>query len=139
MDLLANVPSVTVISIVRLVFLVQMKDSINLTWDYFDVCLWSTVEITVGIMCTCMPTLRLILVRMSRRVGSTISHRSAHGSQESATGSNTTDTWASHATILIEYDGSEKIMVPRPVWIKRHLTTEGLSQTLPSQQHVDLK
>lgn len=38
--------------------------SSNPTWDNFPVSLWSTVEINVGIMCTCMPTLRLLLVRL---------------------------------------------------------------------------
>lgn len=64
-----------------------MKGSINLTWDYFPVCLWSTVEVTVGILCTCMPTLRLILVRVTRRVGSTIREKSP-----------TWSSWSSFAT-----------------------------------------
>ncbi|KAI0163741.1 CFEM domain-containing protein [Pestalotiopsis sp. NC0098] len=76
---------VTVISIVRLVFLVQMQGSINLTWDYFPVCLWSTVEVTVGVMCTCMPTLRLILVGVTRRVSTTIREKSSSWSLSYAT------------------------------------------------------
>lgn len=36
----------------------------NPTWDFYDVGIWSTVEINVGIICTCMPSLRLLLVRL---------------------------------------------------------------------------
>ncbi|SPQ25015.1 eec87730-e41e-40bc-a9d4-17d6dc907b95 [Thermothielavioides terrestris] len=55
---------VTVVSILRLQALVTFGKSNNATWDNFPVSLWSTVEISVGIMCTCMPTLRLLLVRL---------------------------------------------------------------------------
>ncbi len=56
--------SVTIMSIVRLQALVEFAKSNNPTWDNFPVSLWSTIEINVGIMCTCMPTLRLMLVRV---------------------------------------------------------------------------
>ncbi|KAK8101153.1 hypothetical protein PG999_011527, partial [Apiospora kogelbergensis] len=59
---------VTVISVVRLSSLIEFRGSSNLTWDYFGVCLYSTVEITIGIICACMPTLRMILVRIWPRV-----------------------------------------------------------------------
>jgi hypothetical protein len=62
-------PSVTIVSIVRLQALVTFAESSNATWDNFPVSLWSTVEINVGIMCTCMPTLRLILVRLFPALG----------------------------------------------------------------------
>lgn len=62
-----------------------MQGSINLTWDYFPVCLWSTVEVTVGVMCTCMPTLRLILVGVTRRVSTTIREKSSSWSLSYAT------------------------------------------------------
>jgi hypothetical protein len=61
--------SVTIVSIVRLQALVTFAESNNATWDNFPVSLWSTVEINVGIMCTCMPTLRLILVRLFPTLG----------------------------------------------------------------------
>ncbi|KAK8113112.1 hypothetical protein PG984_013638 [Apiospora sp. TS-2023a] len=59
---------VTIISVVRLSSLIQFRGSSNLTWDYFGVCLYSTVEITIGIICACMPTMRMILVRLWPRV-----------------------------------------------------------------------
>lgn len=51
-------------SIIRLQALVTFAKSSDPTWDNFPVSLWSTVEINVGIMCTCMPTLRLLLTRV---------------------------------------------------------------------------
>ncbi|KAF4635577.1 hypothetical protein G7Y89_g2516 [Cudoniella acicularis] len=54
---------VTVISIVRLQSLVHFANSTNPTWDDLPVGVWSTVEINVGIICVCMPNLRVLLVR----------------------------------------------------------------------------
>ena len=59
----------TVVSIIRLQALVTFGKSSNATWDNFPVSLWSTVEINVGIICTCMPTLRLLLVRLFPALG----------------------------------------------------------------------
>ncbi|KAK7187414.1 hypothetical protein DPSP01_002538 [Paraphaeosphaeria sporulosa] len=59
---------VTVVSILRLHSLVHFAKSINPTWDYWAVSNWSTVEINVGIMCVCMPSLRIILVRFFPKV-----------------------------------------------------------------------
>lgn len=61
--------SVTIVSIIRLQALVVFGKSSNATWDNFPVSLWSTVEINVGIICTCMPTLRLMLVRAFPALG----------------------------------------------------------------------
>uniref|UniRef100_A0A8H7NJ48 CFEM domain-containing protein n=1 Tax=Bionectria ochroleuca TaxID=29856 RepID=A0A8H7NJ48_BIOOC len=52
---------VTIISILRLKSLVTFAMSSNATWDYFDVTMWSIIEISVGIMCACLPTVRLLL------------------------------------------------------------------------------
>lgn len=41
----------------------------NVTWDNYPVSLWSTIELNVGIMCICMPTLRLLLVRLFPKLG----------------------------------------------------------------------
>ncbi|KAH6953851.1 hypothetical protein BKA56DRAFT_504318 [Ilyonectria sp. MPI-CAGE-AT-0026] len=55
---------VTVVSILRLSALVNFQASSgNATWNYFGASVWSVVETNVGILCTCMPTLRLFLVR----------------------------------------------------------------------------
>ncbi|KXJ85681.1 hypothetical protein Micbo1qcDRAFT_106190, partial [Microdochium bolleyi] len=59
---------VTVISIVRLATLVEFAKSSNITYEFFNVSIWSCVEISVGIMCACMPTLRVILIRIWPKV-----------------------------------------------------------------------
>ncbi|EAQ89514.1 hypothetical protein CHGG_06133 [Chaetomium globosum CBS 148.51] len=70
---------VTIVSIIRLHALVTFAQSSNATWDNFPVSLWSTVEINVGIMCTCMPTLRLLLVRLFPALGGTTSRSYGYG------------------------------------------------------------
>ena len=74
---------VTIISIVRLASLVQFRSSSNLTYDYAGTSLWSTVEVAIGIMCACMPSMRLILVRIYPKIfGSTAkSSRNGYNSQ----------------------------------------------------------
>jgi hypothetical protein len=63
---------VTIVSVLRLQALVHFGDSSNPTWDQFDVINWSTIEINVGIICACMPSIRVVLVRIFPRVfGST--------------------------------------------------------------------
>ncbi|KAL6702742.1 hypothetical protein ACN47E_000976 [Coniothyrium glycines] len=59
---------VTIVSIIRLRFLVTFAKGNNPTWDQSDVVNWSNIEINVGILCTCMPTLRMMLVRLSPRI-----------------------------------------------------------------------
>ncbi|KAF1975174.1 hypothetical protein BU23DRAFT_459301 [Bimuria novae-zelandiae CBS 107.79] len=68
---------VTIISIIRLQSLISLGNTQNPTWDNTDAAKWSTIEINVGIMCACMPALRLILVRLfPRALASTQYNRS---------------------------------------------------------------
>ncbi|KAM0466820.1 hypothetical protein ACHAPV_000329 [Trichoderma viride] len=56
---------VAVVSILRLRSLIKFgSDSINPTWDFFDVSVWSVVEINVGLICVCLPSFRVLLVRL---------------------------------------------------------------------------
>lgn len=56
--------SVTVLSILRLRSLVSFaKSPNNATWYNSDVTKWSVIEIGVGTVCACMPTIRIALVR----------------------------------------------------------------------------
>ncbi|KAF2633888.1 hypothetical protein BU25DRAFT_465102 [Macroventuria anomochaeta] len=55
---------VTIVSILRLQALVHFAASSNASWEFYDVSVWSTIEICVGIMCACLPTLRLLLVKL---------------------------------------------------------------------------
>lgn len=42
--------------------------SSNLTWDLFDVGLWSAIEISVSMICVCLPSLRVLLIRLFPRL-----------------------------------------------------------------------
>jgi hypothetical protein len=66
--MLISLLSVTVVSILRLQSLISFAKTSNPTWDQTDVISWSNIEINVGIMCACMPSLRVILVRMFPKV-----------------------------------------------------------------------
>ena len=59
-----NLGSITIISILRMQSLVYFAKSSNPTWDQWPIALWSTIEINVGVICTCLPSIRLILVRL---------------------------------------------------------------------------
>ena len=80
------------------------QGSINLTWDYFNVCLWSTLEITIGIICTCMPTLRLILVRITRQVSSTFKDSSYYASRRKSDATKETSTEMSATVVSSKRD-----------------------------------
>jgi len=67
---------VTIVSIVRLQSLVKFSNSINPTWDYIAIGYWSTIEINVGIICACMPSIRLLLLRFFPRFMGTTKDRS---------------------------------------------------------------
>ncbi|KAF5122578.1 Satratoxin biosynthesis SC1 cluster protein 4 [Metarhizium anisopliae] len=54
---------VTVVSILRLSSLVSWANSTNPTWDQWDIVYWSTIEVNVGMICTCLPSIRLIMLR----------------------------------------------------------------------------
>ncbi|UKZ60810.1 uncharacterized protein TrAtP1_002080 [Trichoderma atroviride] len=58
----------TVISIVRLRSLFHFGNSANPTWDHWNVAYWSTVEVNVSIICTCLPSIRLILAHLFPRI-----------------------------------------------------------------------
>ncbi|KAG6035059.1 hypothetical protein E4U41_006266 [Claviceps citrina] len=70
---------VTIVTILRLQSLIYFSNSDNPTWDNWIIAWWSTIEVNVGMICTCLPTLRLILVRMAPRVfGSKASRNESH-------------------------------------------------------------
>ncbi|RGP78981.1 hypothetical protein FLONG3_2887 [Fusarium longipes] len=57
---------VTIVSILRLYACVEagLSQNNNPSWEYLPMCKWSTIELNVGVWCTCMPTLRLLLVQL---------------------------------------------------------------------------
>ncbi|QPG94154.1 hypothetical protein C2857_005010 [Epichloe festucae Fl1] len=56
---------VTIISIIRFRSLVTFANSKNPTWDQFELVLWSTVEVSVGMIGLCLPAIRQMLVRLA--------------------------------------------------------------------------
>jgi hypothetical protein len=60
------------VSILRLRSLIAFTGTRNITWEQKDVILWSIYEINVGIICACIPALRLIVIRALPTLISTI-------------------------------------------------------------------
>ncbi|KAK2611989.1 hypothetical protein QQS21_001954 [Conoideocrella luteorostrata] len=65
----------TIMSMLRLKSVLYFANSYNPTWDEWSIVFWSTIEVATGFICCCLPTLRLILVRMYPRVFETESSR----------------------------------------------------------------
>ncbi|ESZ93409.1 hypothetical protein SBOR_6202 [Sclerotinia borealis F-4128] len=69
---------VTIVSILRLKSLILFSNTQNPTWDYVQVGYWSTIEICVGIICSSMPAMRLLLVRIFPRMSGSTNNSSNH-------------------------------------------------------------
>lgn len=52
------------ISILRLQSIVDFNKTTNPTWEQYGLVWWSTLEVNVGITVTCLPSFRLILLRL---------------------------------------------------------------------------
>lgn len=48
----------TIVSCLRLHTLIEFGNTKNMTQDYVDLGVWSTVEVPVGVICACMPAIR---------------------------------------------------------------------------------
>ncbi|KAG5957352.1 hypothetical protein E4U58_006172 [Claviceps cyperi] len=59
---------VTIVSILRLQSLLYFFSSSNPTWDLWYTAWWSTIEINIGLICACLPAVRLLLARMWPRM-----------------------------------------------------------------------
>ncbi|KAF2816751.1 uncharacterized protein BDZ99DRAFT_403879 [Mytilinidion resinicola] len=55
---------VTVISMLRLKWMIQFANTDNVTWDYVPIGYWSTIEVHIGIICACLPALRALQFRL---------------------------------------------------------------------------
>ncbi|KAK0713616.1 hypothetical protein B0T26DRAFT_367422 [Lasiosphaeria miniovina] len=69
---------VMIISLVRLKTIKQFTSLADPTKDISQVTLWSGVEIYVGVICTCMPSFRLLLRRLLPRIVSGTSENQKH-------------------------------------------------------------
>lgn len=70
--------SVTIVSILRLQSLITFAATSNVTWQFFDVSIWSTVEICVGIICASLPAVRLVLVKIFPVLGGSSARSNAY-------------------------------------------------------------
>jgi hypothetical protein len=55
---------VTVVSMLRLKYMIQFNNSHNVTWDYTPIGYWSTLEVHVGIIIACLPAVRSLQRRI---------------------------------------------------------------------------
>ncbi|KAF1929736.1 uncharacterized protein M421DRAFT_128424 [Didymella exigua CBS 183.55] len=58
---------ITVVSMLRLKYLVEFAHTTNLTWDYLPIGYWSAVESHVGVMVACLPAIRSLLGSLKRK------------------------------------------------------------------------
>lgn len=111
----------TIVSILRLQSLVHFANSTNPTWDHWNIAWWSTIEVNISIICTCLPSIRLILAHLCpRMVGSSLGLSPI-----------SEDSWI-----------GEKITSPNPLDIERlelcsNRSKDGGSKTSKSTQRVE--
>ncbi|KAJ3482206.1 hypothetical protein NLG97_g7629 [Lecanicillium saksenae] len=112
---------VTVVSFLRLASIKNYATTSNPTWDQWSIVWWSTIELEVGFICTCLPTIRLILVRVAPRAFGTNSSRTASSMNMNRLPSNST------MNALFEADGDADFDLDLP----KHLS-ESVSNSLDS-------
>ncbi|KAI4834464.1 hypothetical protein E4T44_08787, partial [Aureobasidium sp. EXF-8845] len=59
---------VTIVSILRLKYLIQFAHTDNVTWDYLPVGYWSAVETHVGVMVACAPAIRSLQFQIREKL-----------------------------------------------------------------------
>ncbi|KAK1633934.1 hypothetical protein BDP81DRAFT_379221 [Colletotrichum phormii] len=53
-----------VASMIRVKYLISLANSFDSTWDYFDVVIWSSVELNLAIICGSLPALRPLFKKL---------------------------------------------------------------------------
>ncbi|KAK3989061.1 hypothetical protein QBC44DRAFT_328325 [Cladorrhinum sp. PSN332] len=61
--------AVMIISFIRLKTINQFTRTVNPTNDVVDLCLWSGIELDLGIICPCLPSIRLLIQHFFPSVG----------------------------------------------------------------------
>ena len=78
---------VTACSVVRLGTALKWGKSMNPTYDYTNLAVWSLIEITTGVICACMPGIANLMRRVwPRMLGTTV--KPSYGSSGLESGSN---------------------------------------------------
>ncbi|KAF2439245.1 hypothetical protein P171DRAFT_370719 [Karstenula rhodostoma CBS 690.94] len=55
---------VTIVSILRFRAILEFAGSYDASWEFYNVSVWSTIEISTGIMCSCLPAVRQLLAKL---------------------------------------------------------------------------
>ena len=76
------VVSTCIVSILRLQSLYVISRAVDVTWENPLAAIWSSVEVNTGILCSCLPTLKACLTRVSPHI---FSNTSAHSSENTPT------------------------------------------------------
>ena len=97
---------VTACSVVRLGTALKWGKSMNPTYDYTNLAIWSLIEITTGVICACMPGIANLLRRIwPRMFGTTV--KPSYGSSGLESGSNKyrERKILSKTTVSVSYSG----------------------------------
>ncbi|KXJ89363.1 hypothetical protein Micbo1qcDRAFT_235195 [Microdochium bolleyi] len=70
---------VSLVAILRLQYLLAFGHGGNVTMDFVEIGIWSTIEVSVGIICACMPALRSLLSLAMPQVFGTTNRPTAPG------------------------------------------------------------
>lgn len=100
--------SVTVVSIMRLRFLITFGKGSNPTWDQSDVVDWSTIEVNVGMICASMPTMRLIFARFLPKLFTSTKSNSVTGATTYVYNNKRNDGTNEHASMGSEIELTNK-------------------------------
>ncbi|CAI6332785.1 unnamed protein product [Periconia digitata] len=59
---------ITIVSILRLKYMVQFAHTENVTWDYLPIGYWSAIESHVGVIVACLPAIRSLETSLRKRL-----------------------------------------------------------------------
>ncbi|KAI5462760.1 putative PTH11-typeG-protein-coupled receptor [Mariannaea sp. PMI_226] len=115
----------TIMSVLRLHSLIKFKEnSTNPTWEFSNVAVWSSIEVNVGIICNCMPTFRLLLVRIFPKL---LGKLSQNGSAQMGSRSG------------LEYSSSRRFGTGRITKMERHsLASQAIPTVFSDNDEVEL-
>ncbi|KAH6954594.1 hypothetical protein DER45DRAFT_646342 [Fusarium avenaceum] len=112
---------VTIVSILRLRYLVAFGKSSNPLWDSFNTVYWSDIEINVAIWCVCMPDLRMVIRKLFPKL------RSSIGSSNPPLGSDPMSRQQGRSGNNSSFHTNENVYKSKP--IQRHGEDEPSSST----------
>lgn len=118
-------------SMIRLKYIVQFNSSIDLTWDDVDLTLWSIIEVFTAVICSCLISLRPLIIKYIPELFSTNNLFRTHTSDSPNSRSRSMSWWPRIAVQLPwdDYEGRERLggwevkpLPSLPIEVKR--TTE---------------